>query len=99
MWHQPGASPLGITSPARTLEHAQILENVNQPGKVGRCAWAEGMEGATVGGWLHSPLEPHAVLCDLEDFTIPVPRFCSCNMGIITLPPLSLLPTLLLAHS
>ena len=33
-----------------TLEHPQIPENVNQPSKVGRIAWAEGMEGAAARG-------------------------------------------------
>lgn len=95
MWCLPGTHPRGLTPPAPTLEHPQIP---NQPSKAGRHAWAEGTEGAAVRVWLPSPLELHAVLCDLKDFTIPMLLFCSCNTGIITLPPLSLLPTLLLAH-
>lgn len=45
------------------------------------------------------PTQPHAFLHDLQDCTIPAPLFCSCNVGIITLPLLSLLPPLFLARS
>lgn len=45
------------------------------------------------------PTQPHAFLRDLQDCTTSAPLFCSCNVGIITLPLLSLLPPLFLARS
>lgn len=65
-----------------------------QPAMPRRYERGEGMEVtmARWGPWF--PLKPHAFLHDLQDFTISMPLFCSCNVGIITLPLLSLLPPL-----
>lgn len=65
-----------------------------QPVMPRRCERGEGMEVTMARRGPRFPLKPHAFLRDLQDFTISMPLFCSCNVGIITLPLLSLLPPL-----